>query len=39
MGEELPRLMAIGFVKEIQHLDYIANPVLVPKKNGMEDVC
>jgi hypothetical protein len=34
MGEELSRLLVIGFVKEIQHLNWIANPVLVPKKNG-----
>jgi hypothetical protein len=29
MGEELSIL-----IKEVQHLDWIANPVLVPKKNG-----
>jgi hypothetical protein len=34
MGEELSSLLAIGFVKEVQHPDWIANPVLVPKKNG-----
>jgi hypothetical protein len=34
MGEELSRLLAAGFVKEIQHPDWIANLVLVPKKNG-----
>jgi hypothetical protein len=34
MGEELSMLLATGFVKEIQHPDWIANPVLVPKKNG-----
>jgi hypothetical protein len=34
MGEELSRLLAIDFVKEIQHLDWIANPVMVLKKNG-----
>jgi hypothetical protein len=33
MGEELSRLLAAGFIKEIQHPDWIANPVLVPKKN------
>jgi hypothetical protein len=31
MGEELSRLLAAGFVKEIQHPNWIANPVLVPK--------
>jgi hypothetical protein len=29
MGEELSRLLAIDFVKEIQHLDWLANPVIV----------
>jgi hypothetical protein len=33
MGEELSRLLAAGFVKEVQHLDWIANPVLILKKN------
>jgi hypothetical protein len=32
MGEELSRLLAAGFIKEVQHLNWIANPVLMPKK-------
>jgi hypothetical protein len=32
MGEELSRLLATDFVKEVQHPDWMANPVLVPKK-------
>jgi hypothetical protein len=39
MDEELSRLLATSFVKEIQHLDWIANPVLVPKKNGKWRMC
>jgi hypothetical protein len=39
MGEELSMLLATGFVKEIQHPDWIANPVLVPKKNGKWGMC
>jgi hypothetical protein len=39
MGEELSRLLATGFIKEIQHPDWIANPVLVPKKNGKWSMC
>jgi hypothetical protein len=39
MGEELSRLLAAGFVKEIQHLNCIANPVLEPKKNGKWSMC
>jgi hypothetical protein len=33
MGEELSRLLAAGFVKEVQDPEWIANLVLVPKKN------
>jgi hypothetical protein len=33
MGKELSRLLAVGFIKEVQHPDWIANLVLVPKKN------
>jgi hypothetical protein len=40
MGEELSRLLAAGFIKEIQHPDRIANLILVPKKKReVEDVC
>jgi hypothetical protein len=34
MGEELSRLLTIGFTKEVQHPDWIANHILVQKKNG-----
>jgi hypothetical protein len=34
MGEELSRPLTTSFVKEVQHPDWIANPVVVPKKNG-----
>jgi hypothetical protein len=34
MGEELSRLLADGFVKEVKHPYWIVNPVLVQKKNG-----
>jgi hypothetical protein len=39
MGEELSRLLTAGFVKEVQHPDWIANPALVPKKNGRWWIC
>jgi hypothetical protein len=39
MGEELSRLMAAGFIKEVQHPDWIANPVLVPIKNRNWIMC
>jgi hypothetical protein len=34
MGEELSRLLAAGFIKDVQQPDWVANPILVPKKNG-----
>jgi hypothetical protein len=39
MGKELSRLLATGFIKEVQHLDWIANPILVPKRNGKWWMC
>jgi hypothetical protein len=33
MGIELSRLLAVSFVKEVRHPDWMANPVLVPKKS------
>jgi hypothetical protein len=39
MGKELPRLLATGFIKVVQHPDWIANLVLVPKKNRKWRMC
>jgi hypothetical protein len=39
MNEELSRLLDTSFVKEVQHPDWIANLVLVPKKNGEWRMC
>jgi hypothetical protein len=39
LGEELSRLLAAGFIKEIQHPNWIAIPVLVPKKNKKWRMC
>jgi hypothetical protein len=39
MGKELSRLLTAGFIKEMQHLDGIANLALVPKKNGKWRMC
>ena len=30
---EIKRLLAARFIKEVYHLDWLANPVLVKKKN------
>ena len=27
--EEIPKLLATGFIKEVYHLEWLANPVLV----------
>jgi hypothetical protein len=32
-------LLDIGFIKEVYHLDWLANPVLVPKKNKDWRMC
>jgi hypothetical protein len=39
MDEELSGLLAPGFIKEVQPPDWIANPVLVPKKNMTWQMC
>jgi hypothetical protein len=39
MREELSRLLAVGFVKEIQHSNLIANLVVMPKKNRKWRMC
>ena len=39
IGEELTKLLATGFFREVQHLDWLANPVLVKKKNGKWRMC
>ncbi|WVZ58620.1 hypothetical protein U9M48_008872 [Paspalum notatum var. saurae] len=39
IGEEIAMLLAIGFIKEVHHLEWIANPILVKKKNGKWRMC
>ena len=34
IGEEVARLLAAGFIVEVFHPKWLANPVLVLKKNG-----
>ena len=34
IGEEIHKLLTAGFIKEVHHPDWLANPVLVNKKNG-----
>jgi len=34
---EITRLLVAGFIKEVYHPDWLANPVLVRKKNNNEE--
>jgi hypothetical protein len=36
---EITRLLDTGFIKELYHLDWFTNPVLVPKKNKDWRMC
>jgi hypothetical protein len=39
IGEEIARLLAAGFIMEVFHPDWLANPVLVLKKNKTWRMC
>ena len=40
IGEEITKLLVAGFVKEVYHSDWLANPVLVKKEEWeIETVC
>jgi hypothetical protein len=39
IGAELRKLLEAGFVKEVFHPTWLANPVLVKKKNGKLRMC
>jgi len=39
IGEEIHKLLMVGFIKEVHHPDWLANPVLVKKKNGKMRMC
>ena len=32
IGKEVAKLLAAGFIKEVYHSDWLANPILVKKK-------
>jgi hypothetical protein len=34
IGEEIAKLLAARFIKEVYHPEWLANPVLVKKKSG-----
>src|SRR5688572_24735323 len=37
--KELAKLLVVGFIKEVFHSDWLANPVLVLKKNNEWRMC
>ena len=39
IGEEIAKLLAAGFIREVFHSDWLANPVLVRKKTGKWRMC
>jgi len=39
IGEEIHKLLTAGFIKEVHHPDWLANPVLVKKKSGKMRMC
>jgi hypothetical protein len=39
IGAELRKLLEAGFIKEVLHPTWLANPVLVKKKNGKWRMC
>jgi hypothetical protein len=39
MKREIARLLDTSFIKEVYHPDWLANPILVPKKNKDWKMC
>jgi hypothetical protein len=39
LGDELARLLAAGFIREVQHPEWLTNLVPVKKKNGKWRMC
>jgi hypothetical protein len=39
IGEEIAKLLAVGFIKEVYHSDWLANPILVKRKNEKWRMC
>ena len=37
--EEIAKLLDAGFIREVLHADWLANPGLVPKKNNKWRMC
>ena len=39
IDEEIAKLLAARFIKEVYHSDWLANPILVKKKTGKWRMC
>jgi hypothetical protein len=39
IGKEISKLLKVGFIKEVIHTKWVANPVLVPKKTQRFCAC
>ena len=39
IGEDIAKLLAAGFIREVFHSDWLANPVLVKNKTGKWRMC
>jgi hypothetical protein len=39
IGEEIMKLLSAGFIREVFHPEWLANPVLVKKKNNKWRMC
>ena len=39
IGEEIAKLSATGFIKEVYHPEWLSNPILVKKKSGKWRMC
>ena len=39
IGEKIAKLLVVGFIKEVYHPEWFANPVLVRKKSGKSRMC
>ena len=39
IGEEIAKLLAVGFIKEVYHQEWLANPILMRKKSGKWRMC
>ena len=39
IGEEVAKLLAVGFIREVFHSDWLANPVLVKKRKPGNGEC